>query len=106
MESEKSWNFCEGSNVNIVSVFVFTFIFLFSLLDIFLVRFLDDKNLVFAALKLPWKNEEGLIQQNPKKHIFREWEKIRKRCKEFMKEIWKFQVNETNFNSVFEASKT
>ena len=106
MESEKSWNFCEGSNVNIVSVFVFTFIFLFSLLDIFLVRFLDDKNLVFAALKLSWKNEEGLIQQNPKKHIFRESEKIRKRCKEFMKEIWKFQVNETNFNSVFEASKT
>ena len=89
----------------ILFLFLFSPSYFIALLDIFIVRFLDDKNLVFAALKLSWKNEEGLIQQNPKKHIFREWEKIRKRCKEFMKEIWKFQVNETNFNSVFEASK-
>ena len=51
-------------------------------------------------------NWEVLIQQNRKKHILTEREKIRKRCKEFMKNIWKFQVNETNFNSVFQASKT
>ena len=51
-------------------------------------------------------NEEGLIQQNPKKRIFREWVKISKRCKEFMKEIRKFWVNETYFDSVFQASKT
>ena len=50
--------------------------------------------------------EEGLVQQNPKKHTFIEQEKIRKRCKELMKEIWKFQVNKTNFDSLFQASKT
>ena len=38
-------------------------------------------------------NSEGLIQQNSKMHIFIEREKIRKRYKEFMKEIWKLRVN-------------
>ena len=32
--------------------------------------------------------------------------KIRKSCEKFVKEIWKVQVNETKFDSVFEASKT
>ena len=49
---------------------------------------------------------DGLIQQNSKKHILIEWEKIRKCCKEFLEEIWKFQVNETHFDRVFRASKT
>ena len=49
---------------------------------------------------------EGLIQQNSKMHILIEWEKIRKCCKEFLEEIGKFQVNETHFDWVFQASKT
>ena len=51
-------------------------------------------------------NWEVLIQQNTKKHILIEREKIRKRSKKFMKEIWKFQVNKTNFDSAFQESKT
>ena len=51
-------------------------------------------------------NRKGLLLQNPKKHILIEKEKIRERWKEFMKDIWKFQVNETNIDSVFQASKT
>ena len=93
----------------ILFLFLFSPSFSIALLDNFnfrkLYQSLDDKNVVFAVLKLFGMNEEGLMQQNPRKRIFTEREKIRKRCKESMKEMWKFQVNETSFDSVFQASK-
>ena len=49
---------------------------------------------------------EDLIEQNPKSHILIEREKLKKIYKKFIKEIWKFRVNYTNFDSLFRASKT
>ena len=112
------WNgkWCKILKLSLETRMLILFLFLLSpsffitLLDNLIVwklyQSLDDKNVLFAAIKLFWMTEEGLVQQNPKKHTFIEQEKIRKRCKELVKEIWKFQVNKTNFDSLFQASKT
>ena len=63
----------------ILFLFLFSPSFSIALLDNFnfrkLYQSLDDKNVVFAVLKLFGMNEEGLMQQNPKKRIFTEREK-------------------------------
>ena len=82
------------TQVLILFLLLFSPSFFIAWLDNFIVRksyqSLDYINVVFATLvSMNW---EGLIQQNPKKYILIEREKIRKRCKEFMKEILIFQV--------------
>ena len=56
-------------------LFLFSPSFFITLLDNFIVRklyySLDDKNVVCAALKL-FRMNKGLIQQNPKRRIFKE----------------------------------
>ena len=88
----KTLEFSLETQVLILFVLLFSPSFFIALLDNFIVRkshqSLDYTNVVLVSM-----NWEGLIQQNPKKHILIEREKIRNRCKEFKREIWKFQVN-------------
>ena len=92
----KILEFSLETQVLILFLLLFSLSFFIAVLDNFIVRksyqSLDYTNVVFAALKpfLTWilvSVNWGLIQQNPKKYVLIEREKIRKRCESSWKKF-------------------